>query len=268
MTCIIAHRGARSIAPENTLLAARKGFEAGAHLWETDISITRDGHLILFHDDTLERTTDVRVKFPGLSDYRVTDYSLEQIKSLDAGSYFVQTDPFGQIRANKVSRHDIETFQGIVIPTLEEGIEFTRQLNWQVNLELKKTGFSLQEISIPKKVIQAIEISGIRHDQVIISSFFHPWLREIQSLAPSIEVQALIDNLSDMDLESAGNTFSTYNILNTLVDAPLIRRMKQSGKKINVYTVNDASEVKKMMNAGVDGIFTDFPQLFSTIRPF
>ena len=65
MTRIIAHRGARSLAPENTLAAARKALEVGADLWETDVSVTNDGELILFHDESLIRTTNVKKTVPG-----------------------------------------------------------------------------------------------------------------------------------------------------------------------------------------------------------
>jgi len=64
MVQVIAHRGARSIAPENTLKAAKIAFEIGADLWETDVNITRDGRLILFHDDSLLRCTNAIKKFP------------------------------------------------------------------------------------------------------------------------------------------------------------------------------------------------------------
>lgn len=268
MTRIIAHRGARSIAPENTLAAARKGFEAGAYAWETDVNVTRDGHLILFHDQTLERTTDAGQKFFGQSDYRVAAFTLAQIKTLDAGSYFIQTDPFGQIRAGKISDQDISSYKGLTVPTLAEGLDFTKKAGWRVNLELKRFANIPEDRSIPEKVVYAVIQSGIDPARVVISSFFHPWLRTLQTLAPFMEVQALIDNRSDMILDSGRNSFSTYNILNELVDEPLIQSIRQSGKRINVYTVNEAAEVEKLIQAGVDGIFTDFPQRFSQITSF
>jgi glycerophosphoryl diester phosphodiesterase len=266
MTHIIAHRGARSIAPENTLAAAGKGFESGAYSWETDVNVTRDGNLILLHDETLERTTDAGVKFPGRSPYRVADFSLDQIKTLDAGSYFIRTDPFGQIRAGSISRKDLASFEGSTVPTLAEGLDFTKKTGWRVNLELKKfAGIPDDDRSIPEKVVHAVIQSGIHTDQVVISSFFHPWLRAIQTLAPFMEVQALIDNPSDLILAITQKSFITCNVLNDLVDESLIQSIRQSGKKINVYTVNETSEVKKLIKAGVDGIFTDFPQRFSQI---
>jgi len=92
MVQIIAHRGARSVAPENTLKAAKLAFEIGADLWETDVNVTRDGHLVLFHDETLVRCTNAVSRFPQESSYRVKDFDLKDIQLLDAGSYFVETD--------------------------------------------------------------------------------------------------------------------------------------------------------------------------------
>jgi len=76
MTIIIAHRGASSIAPENTIAAARKAWEIGADLWETDVAVTKDEHLILHHDDSLERTTNVKQVFPDRSSFIFTRYTL------------------------------------------------------------------------------------------------------------------------------------------------------------------------------------------------
>ncbi|HFD40915.1 MAG TPA: glycerophosphodiester phosphodiesterase, partial [Anaerolineae bacterium] len=89
----IAHRGARSLAPENTLVAARKALAVGADLWETDVAVTADGELILFHDDSLVRTTDAERRFPDRAPWTFTTFSLAEIRSLDAGSWFVETDP-------------------------------------------------------------------------------------------------------------------------------------------------------------------------------
>ncbi|MCP4023323.1 MAG: glycerophosphodiester phosphodiesterase, partial [Desulfobacteraceae bacterium] len=104
MVDIIAHRGARSIAPENTLIAAQKGYDLGATLWETDVSVTKDGHLILFHDESLVRTTDVLKKYPQRKTYLVKDFTLEEIQNLDASVDFIENDPFGQIKAGTVTK--------------------------------------------------------------------------------------------------------------------------------------------------------------------
>ena len=100
---IAAHRGARSLAPENTLAAARLALAAGARMWEIDVRMSRDGEIVLIHDPNLERTSDAPGKFPGRSPWLVHDFTLDELKTLDFGSWFSETDPFGQIAAGKIS---------------------------------------------------------------------------------------------------------------------------------------------------------------------
>ena len=119
MTQVIAHRGARSIAPENTLAAVKKAFETGADLWETDVNITGDGQLVLFHDKHLLRCTNAVSRFPSRPSYLLRDFSLEEILSLDAGSYFVDTDPFAQISKGSVTKETADSFKNEGVPTLE-----------------------------------------------------------------------------------------------------------------------------------------------------
>ena len=127
MTIIIAHRGASSIAPENTIAAARKAWEIGADVWETDVAVTKDERLILHHDDSLERTTNVKQVFPDKSSFIFTRYTLEQIKKLDTGSQYIETDPFGEIK-NLEAVSESATGQKMI---LEEEIEteFTRRFS-------------------------------------------------------------------------------------------------------------------------------------------
>ena len=99
----IAHRGARSLAPENTLAAARKAFEVGANMWELDVSVTGDGALVVFHDDALTRVTDAETVFPSHTPWHLADFTLAELKQLDTGSRFIQDDPHGQIAAGALS---------------------------------------------------------------------------------------------------------------------------------------------------------------------
>ena len=100
-TLNIAHRGARSLAPENTLAAAQKGLDTGADMWELDVGMTADGALFLIHDDTLERTSNAAQVFPQRAPWRVHEFTFDEIRQLDFGSWFVEQDPFGQIAAGK-----------------------------------------------------------------------------------------------------------------------------------------------------------------------
>ncbi len=273
MTRIIAHRGARSLAPENTLAAAQKGFEAGAWAWETDVTITRDRQLVLFHDPTLERTTNVRTVFPKRTSCRISHFNAREILGLDAGSYFIKTDPFGQIRQGSVRPEEFADFGSARVPTVAQGLAMTRQAGWRINLELKRwdEGTILQdhpdgsvEDLIPSLVLETIERSGIDPASVMISSFYHPWLLEIEQAAPHMAVQALMEEMTVLEKCLADDHFQTFNVSLDLARPDLIQKLKARRKQINIWTVNDEADVRRLIQAGVDGIITDFPQQFAT----
>jgi glycerophosphoryl diester phosphodiesterase len=125
------------LAPENTLASARKALELGADMWELDVAVTSDNDLVVLHDDTLDRTCNVKDLFPGKVPWRVWEFTLAEIKTLDCGSWFNKTDPFGQIKAGAVSQDEQESYVGEPMPTLREALQFTLDNNWRVNVELK-----------------------------------------------------------------------------------------------------------------------------------
>jgi len=267
MVQIIAHRGARSLAPENTLKAARIAFETGADLWETDVAMTRDGHLVLFHDDTLLRCTDVEKKFPLKASFRVEDFDLKEIRALDAGSYFVETDPFAQIFEGNVGKQAQASFIGEPIPLLEEGLTLTLEKNWTVNLELKFFQGDPKDFRLPDHTLKIIRQTRIPLNRVIISSFHHPWLLRVMEKEPGLEVQALVGDSDTEPLDFKDFFFSTYNANAVLIHPDQILALKDRGKRINLFTVNDPREFLRFSELGVDGIFTDFPQRFAKIKP-
>jgi len=91
----IAHRGARSLAPENTISAARKALEVGADGWELDVQMSRDKKMVVIHDESLVRTSNVKEIFPHREPWLVRDFTLKELQELDFGSWFNETDPFG-----------------------------------------------------------------------------------------------------------------------------------------------------------------------------
>ncbi|MFV1990702.1 MAG: glycerophosphodiester phosphodiesterase, partial [Acidimicrobiales bacterium] len=157
MVTVIAHRGARSLAPENTLIAARKAHSVGADLWETDVAVTADHQLVLMHDDAMTRTTDVAVKFPDRIPAPFSTYTLDEIRTLDAGSWFERDDPFEQVAAGAVSASDLESFRGIQIPTLREAFELTLELDWKLNLELKVQPAPNDELKLVDHVLRLVD---------------------------------------------------------------------------------------------------------------
>ncbi|MHA1744396.1 MAG: glycerophosphodiester phosphodiesterase family protein, partial [Promethearchaeota archaeon] len=122
---LMAHRGAAYLAPENTIVAGEVALEWGAVGWEVDISISYDGVLFLCHDTTLERTTNVEDIFPTRIQDDCTSFNMSELQQLDAGSWFVEGDPFKTIKDGFVSQADAENYRGESIPTFAEVLTFT-----------------------------------------------------------------------------------------------------------------------------------------------
>ncbi len=256
----IAHRGARSLAPENTLIAARTGFEIGADMWELDVAASADGELVVLHDDTLERTSNARQVYPDRSPWLVHTFTLAELRRLDFGSWFNETDPFGQIAAGFVTVEMQRSFVGAPIPTLREALIFTRDQQWSVNIEIKDASTTPGDKYLPEKVVALIaglDMAG----HVMISSFNHSYLRRVKAVNPAIPTAALVEAPTAdpvglvRSLGAAG-----YNPGLEYIhpgDIPAIRR---AGVEVFVWTVNETSDMRSLIRNGVSGIFTDFPQ--------
>ena len=265
MTLNIAHRGARSLAPENTLAAARKGLELGAGMWETDTAVTRDGRIVLFHDHSLRRTTDVTEVFGDRPSAELCDFLLEELLLLDPGKTFVQNDPFGEIALGNLTREDMEALYGERIPTLEQGLILTRDHGWKINVEMKTLPESQAGFPLPRAVLETIRDVGIPLGSLVVSSFHHPYLEEIKALEPGIAVQALIGGPPDEPLDWGDYRFPVYNVRASLISDREIRQAKEMGKGINLWTVNETGAMIRFLRAGADGIITDYPQRLASI---
>lgn len=182
---VVAHRGARGHAPENTLTAAALGYAVQADLWELDANYTKDGKLVVMHDDTLVRTTDVETAFPGRPSYRVCDFTLDEIKSLDAGSWYAGRDQFGRVAAGEIDADTLKSFDGLTVPTLEEALAFTKDNGWYVNVEIKNHSHLIGHETVTKDVLDLIRRLDMV-EQVIISSFQHRYLEECRVLCPEM----------------------------------------------------------------------------------
>jgi glycerophosphoryl diester phosphodiesterase len=261
----IAHRGAASLAPENTLAAARKALQLGADMWELDVSVTADGELVVLHDDSLARTTDVQAVFPHRAPWLISDFTLAEIKTLDAGSWFVEADPFGTIAAGAVTPAEQDAWRGEPIPTLAEALMFTWEQDWRVNVEIKELISLLETFPVVEAVIELIEALDMV-DQVLLSSFVHATMRRAKSLQPGIAVAALLDvgePLIFPEIQKLGEDkaipFDAIHPHYTSVDLKSTRALRQAGVAVNPWTVNDPGEMERLIGAGVTGIFTDFP---------
>ncbi|MEJ5183944.1 MAG: glycerophosphodiester phosphodiesterase family protein [Rectinemataceae bacterium] len=256
---VIAHRGFRGIAPENTLLAARRGFETGADMWELDVAASSDGTLVVIHDDTLVRTTNAAALFPGRSPWSVYDFTLEELRSLDAGSWYGVADPFKQVQSGRVSRDELASFKGLQIPTLREALELTRELGWRVNIEIKDaTGRPCDEW-IVERTAELVRELGMTAD-VLVSSFNHEYLRRMKKAAPEIAIAALIDKPIDDPvgrLRDLGAVALNPNF--KYLDRATVEKVRNAGFGVLPWTVNAPADMARLLEWGVTGLITDFP---------
>lgn len=270
---IYAHRGARSLAPENTLAAARMAAQLGAQGWEFDVRLTKDGELILIHDDTLARTTNAKNVFPDRAPWKVTDFAFAEIRTLDAGSWFVESDPFGTLRSGELTQEQAAGYRGERIPTLREALVLSLALGLLVNIEIKAAQSNsiltvLDEIAVRKTVDLVRELRLI--DQVLISSFNPGVVRRVKELAPEIKTALLAGttprNVAWLARELGVDAINPdYHLFS---DEELCALHAQ-GLEIYVWTVNEIPELERFLhNTCVTGIITDWPQrLLRPARP-
>jgi glycerophosphoryl diester phosphodiesterase len=261
----IAHGGASSLAPQNTIAAGRKAFEVGADLWGIDVRLTKDGVFILMHDESLKRTTDVEEVFPGRSPWLVKDFTLEEIEELDAGSWFVESDPFGQIAVGNVSPEDQQSYIGEKVPTLREALEFTRENNWRIDVEVKSMDYFPRE-EIARKLLALIRETRME-SRVMVSSFDHDLLRKIKELDPAIPTATLVifaprdpaGYLEDLGADAYDPSPLAFN-------PRIAAELRALGYGVYIWTYNEATQLRNFAAMeGVSGIFTDFPQRLEPI---
>ncbi|MFK5927114.1 MAG: glycerophosphodiester phosphodiesterase family protein [Desulfuromusa sp.] len=259
---ICAHRGARSIAPENTPMALEQARLCGADLWEMDVQATADGELVLFHDHTLERTTDVmtRLEFSDRSPWTLGEFTFAELKKLAAGSWFLQSDPFGTIAKGEVPKEDFPAIKAQRIPLLRVIMNTCRKYDFPVNLEIKdQTGTAADE-TIVEKILNLLKETHTE-PLVLLSSFNHDYLRQAKRLNPTIATAALVKKhpenlfayLRDLGVDA-------YHPDQLITDSVLIQQLTAIGMRVNLWTVNDLERAQYFIKAGATFICTDWPQ--------
>jgi glycerophosphoryl diester phosphodiesterase len=261
----IAHRGASSLAPENTLSAARKGLEVGANIWELDVQLTADGELIVIHDSTLKRTSNVEDVFPHRRPWQVHEFTLDEIRKLDFGSWFMEQDPFGQIAMGNVTEEETSSYVGEPAPTLEQALLFTRKYNWLVNLEIKDLSNKPGNNLIVDRVIALVEKFKMA-DMVLVSSFNHKYLAQIAASYPHV-VTGVLDTKPHARPASLLRRLGAraYHPRKVFIPLADIAGLKRQGFQVHVRTINDRKTMERLVRTGVSGIFTDFPQVLASV---
>lgn len=229
---ITAHRGASAAAPENTLIAYKKAIEMGADYAELDVRQTKDGAIVLMHDKTVHRTTGVK----GF----VWDFTLEELRQMEAGSWFG------------------EEFRGEPIPTLEEVIRLVKG-RMKLNIEVK---ISEHEPGIAQRVVNIVRSEDFSLN-CMITSFDMETVKTFKAIAPDLKTGLIFDKEYRSDVFEGNWEILSSNY--ELVDAEFIRLARNSGKKTYAWTVNDREEMLRLIGLGVDGIITDMPDLLISV---
>lgn len=261
---VIAHRGASGHAPESTMAAYELAHEWGADYLEVDVQLSADGELVVFHDDTVDRTSD--------GEGHIHDYTLEELKALDTGTWFNDAN---------VDKAD-PAFAGAQILTLEELFErFGHDARYYI-----ETKSPLLNPGLEEALVEALEEHDmIENGRVLVQSFEQGSLLKLRELNQHIPLIQLVwyspseeDNdrlvewtgvtpapadITDEDFQAiaayaAGiGTNVTYNG-EDVIDADFISQAQENGLPVHVYTINETDEMKRLQDWGVNGLFTDY----------
>ncbi|MEJ6951544.1 glycerophosphodiester phosphodiesterase [Natronospora cellulosivora (SeqCode)] len=229
---IIGHRGAMGTVAENTASSFKKALETGADGVEFDIHMSKDGELVVIHDERIDRVVDNGSGF-------VKDFTLKELKGFDIGSKFS------------------EEFKGEKVLSLKETLDIVKDSKI-INIEIKNGPIFYPEIE--EKTIDIINTYNISN-KVIVSSFNHYTIKKIKELSGEIKCALLymagLYKPWEYAKKIAAEAIHPYIFS---ITPELIKECQKSGIMINVFAVNEDDYLAKFIHLGVDGIITDYPE--------
>ncbi|MGE6422202.1 glycerophosphodiester phosphodiesterase [Staphylococcus pasteuri] len=251
----IAHRGASGYAPEHTFNSYDKSHrELGASYIEIDLQRTKDGHLVAMHDETVDRTTN--------GHGRVEDYTLDELKKLDAGSWFNKQHP-------NLAKSE---YKNAKVPTLDEILSrYGKNANYYIETKSPDVYPGMEN-----QLIQSLNKHGmltnqsLKNGHVIVQSFSEPSLQKMKQLSPNIPLIRLLDkgeltSQTESDLKriksyaiGVGPEYTDLNENNT-------KHLKDLGFLIHPFTVNNETDMQRLNDYGVDGVFTNYADKYKNI---
>ncbi len=248
---VMAHRGGAGLWPENTIYAFESAVALGADILETEIRSTADGVLVLFHDSSVDRTTNGT----GLT----SSLTLAEMKTLDAGfswsSDDSQTFPFRE--------------RGITVPTLEE--LFTTFPNMRINIDIKQV-----EPSLVDPLCETIRIFGMT-DKVMVASFDSKVLQPFRAKCPEVATSFSVREVTIFYLLNMVSLGGAYRPAAQALQVPeyrerlrvltpkLIDTAHNLNLRVHVWTINETTDMRRLLDLGVDGIITDYPDRLLTL---
>jgi len=243
---VFGHRGAAGLAPENTIPSFALGLTLGADMLELDVHASRDGVVVVFHDPTLDRTTN------GTGPLR--ERSLYELQQLDAGYHFTRDGHDFPYRGH-----------GLRIPTLEAVLKDFPLAH--CNIEIKQA-----DPPIVTDVLQVIRRLGAQH-RVLLAAEHDPIMQQIRPLAGDIATSFSAAEVADFvgrqqaggldNYQPSGHALQIPPRFNDieLITEESIAAAHRCGLEVHAWTINDADEMKRLLGLGVDGIISDLPGL-------
>lgn len=229
---VYAHRGCSGTYPENTLVAFKTAAQLPIHGVEFDVHMSKDGELVVIHDESIDRTSNGQ----GF----VKDLTLAELKQYDFGNWFSSA------------------FKGEKIPTLREVLYVFKDTHHHINIELKSDVFPYE--GMEQKVLQMLAEYRLE-GRVVISSFNHEMIQHVKELAPHIETAILF--MEVLVAPSAYVNLVGADALHAFFPTALRKMGKEvieSGRQLRVFTVNEELYADMLLSVGVHAIFTDYPQ--------
>ncbi|GAB2738973.1 glycerophosphodiester phosphodiesterase [Streptomyces bullii] len=247
---VVAHRGASAYAPENTLAAVDKAAALGIRWVENDVQRTRDGELVVLHDDNLRRTTDVEEVFPDRAPWKVKDFTAAEIARLDAGSWFGPA------------------YAGARVPTLEQFVHRVELHHQKLLLEIKNPELYP---GIERQTLKVLSNEGWldrRHlaNRLVVQSFSADSIRTVHALKPAVKTGFLgtphVTNLPAY-ATFADQINPSHRSLSRGYVAAVHTFKGPHGRQLEVFTwtVDDAATAQRVAGYGVDGIITNKPDV-------
>ena len=223
---VVGHRGAMGYCPENTLASFERAAQLGADWVELDVHLSRDGALVVIHDETLDRTTN--------GSGPVRERTLSELQRLDAG-------------------------QGERIPTLEEVLAWARRRRIGVDVEIKNA--PVYYAGIEAAVVRAVERCAML-EQVLVSSFDHRAVQRVGALEPRLATGVLFAH-RPVELASVARPAGADVLLPRwpYVVAEDVRAAHAAGLSVGTWTTSDPAELRRLVEAGVDAIATNHPDV-------
>lgn len=247
---IVAHRGASAYAPENTMAAVDKAAGLGFEWVENDVQRTKDGALVVIHDATLKRTTDVEELYPNRAPWRVKDFTAAEIARLDAGSWFGAA------------------YAGEHVPTLEQYMRRVAHHGQKLVLEIKNPQLYP---GIEHQTLKVLDNEGwlapdLVRDRLIVQSFSAASVRAVHALRPEVKT-GFLGMPSVTELPVYSRFADQINASHKSVTDAYVDRLHSfhgpHGARLEIFTwtVNDAAGARRVAGFGVDGIITNVPDV-------